>query len=114
MDSEDRFLLELKILLTTRTRQGGDLYVIYKKAFPSVYQENLSSYMTSSVLNMVGKLNYCYIPEESKSDKLVFLDVARGVRVNGDSVEILGYFYDGGRVISYVIDTFNKVTDNNG
>lgn len=114
MKNEDIFISDLKNFLLSRRRCGGELIVFNRTDCQNVFSDDLRGYMTSEVLGFVGKNCFCFIAEESTSDKLLFLDVSRGVRINGAVVEMLGYFYENGQVVSYVIDRYNKNEDNNG
>lgn len=114
MNNEDIFANELKKLLLSRKRMGGGLFWIKRSDFSSNYSDNLRTYLTSEVLEFVGKNSYCFILEESSNDSLRFLDVTRGIRANGDTIDILGFFYENGQVESYVIDKYKTNIENNG
>lgn len=114
MKNEELFISELKSILLLRRRQGGELITFKKDDFQSDYPGDLREYMISEVLGMVGKNSYCFIAEKSTADSLIFLDVSRGMKKNGNMVEILGYFYENGQVVSYVIDRYNINEENNG
>ena len=114
MKNEELYISELKSILLSRRRQGGELITLKNNDFQSAFPDDLREYMTSEVLGMVGKNSYCFIAEKSTAESLIFLDVSRGIRKNGNMVEILGYFYENGQVESYVIDRFNIDEENNG
>lgn len=114
MKNEDTFITELKQKLLSRKRQGGELFWICRSDFQGDYSEDLRAYLSSKTLGFVGKNSFCFIVEESSFDNLRFLDVSRGMRTNGNIIDILGYFYEKGQIVSYVIDRYNKNDNSNG
>lgn len=114
MKNEDIFAEELKHLLLSRKRKGGTLFCLGRAEFKGDYSEDMRRYLSSETLGFVGKYSFCYIAEESTIDNLCFLDVSRGMRTTDNLIDILGFFYEKGRVVSYVIERYNKKNEGNG
>lgn len=108
------FVDDLKHLLLIRNnhRKGGEIFSIKDSQLQKKYNVDLRILVNSMVIKTLENMNYLYLKDKSNDIELFFLDLSRGKQEYEDKTCILGYFYEDGRVISYITDTINKSNGN--
>lgn len=105
-----KFSDNIKSILLKRngTRKGGEVFSVKENQLDIKYSVDLRELVDVAVKKMVSDMNYYYIDDRSTDKELFFLDLSRGKMDNNGRTDILGFFYQDGKVVPYVIDSIIK------
>lgn len=105
-DIKDRIIS----LLSNRKdyRKGGELFSIERSQVTNMTSVDLRAFLDSETLDKVKSLLFFYIPQLSNESQITFLDSMRSVREYKNTTDIVGYVYDDGKVIPYVVASISK------
>lgn len=88
-------------------RNGGKIISVNKLSLGISSNSDLRISINSNIKNKISDLNYYYLPDKSSADELSFLDLTRGFEVYTNKINIIGYLYEDGNVVPYIIDTID-------